>query len=200
MIFQRGQTEKIVPEPSETWCIYRIYGIGKSYVGMSKDPLRRFEEHLTGKGNKLLLFDIVNLGLSSFSFEILAEMKTDDKEIVENAEDYYITKFNALSPMGYNLRMNRTLVPNGSTNTDNFEISGKFVFSDGTNKYFSVGEFTSSRSYQTLLNLPRTDSIVSKKKFKFKYFQIKIDTERQFQMGQSYELNMKMWDGELIII
>ena len=200
MIFQRGETERIVNEPSETWYIYRIFGIGKSYVGMSKDPLQRFEQHLTGKGSQLLLHDIVNLGLSSFSFEILSEIKTDDKEMVEQSEDYYITKFNALHPLGYNLRMNRTLVANGTTDTDNFEISGKFVFSDGTNKYFSVGEFTSSRSYQTLLNLPRTDSIVSKKKFKFKYFQIKIETERQFQMGQSYELNMKLWDGELIII
>ena len=197
MFFERKNAE--IPDPSEKYFIYRIFGINKSYVGMSKDPLRRFEEHLTGKGSQLLLFDIVNLGLSSYSFEILATIK-GDKDMVEQSEDYYITKFNALSPMGYNLRMNRTLVANGTTDTDNFEISGKFVFSDGTNKYFSVGEFTSSRSYQTLLNLPRTDSIVSKKKFKFKYFQIKIDTERQFQMGQSYELNMKMWDGELIII
>ena len=198
MFFERKNVE--IPEPSQTYYIYRIFGIGKSYVGMSKDPLQRFEQHLTGQGSQLLLHDIVNLGLSSYSFEILATIKTDDKEMVENMEDYYITKFNALHPLGYNLRMNRTLVANGITNTDNFEISGKFVFSDGTNKYFSVGEFTSSRSYQTLLNLPRTDSIVSKKKFKFKYFQIKIDTERQFQMGQSYELNMKLWDGELIII
>ena len=165
MIFQRGEIERIVNEPSQSYFIYRIFGIGKSYVGMSKDPLRRFEDHLTGKGSQLLLFDIVNLGLSSFSFEILSEMKTDDKEMVEQSEDYYITKYNALHPLGYNLRMNRTLVANGITNSDNFEISGKFVFSDGTNKYFSVGEFTSSRSYQTLLNLPRTDSIVSKKKF-----------------------------------
>ena len=198
MYFERKNAE--ISEPSETYFIYRIFGIGKSYVGMSKDPLQRFEQHLTGQGSQLLLQDIVNLGLSSFSFEILAEIKTDDKEIVEQSEDYYITKFNALSPMGYNLRMNRELVANGITDTDNFEISGKFVFSDGNNKYFSVGEFTSSRSYQTLLNLPRTDSIVSKKKFRFKYFQIKIETERVFQMGQSYELNMKLWDGELIII
>ena len=198
MFFERKNAE--IPEPSETYFIYRIFGINKSYVGQSKDPLQRWEQHLTGKGSQLLLHDIVNLGLSSFSFEILATIKTDDKEMVEQSEDYYITKYNALSPLGYNLRMNRTLVANGITDSNNFEISGKFVFSDGTNKYFSVGEFTSSRSYQTLLNLPRTDSIVSKKKFKFKYFQIKIDTEQVFQMGQSYELNLKMWDGELIII
>ena len=197
MYFERKNAE--ISEPSETYFIYRIFGIGKSYVGMSKDPLQRFEQHLTGQGSQLLLQDIVNLGLSSFSFEILAEIK-GDKLAVENMEDYYITKFNALSPMGYNLRMNRTLVANGITDTDNFEISGKFVFSDGNNKYFSVGEFTSSRSYQTLLNLPRTDSIVSKKKFRFKYFQIKIETERQFQMGQTYELNLKLYENELIII
>jgi hypothetical protein len=198
MFFERKNEE--ISEPSETYFIYRIFGIGKSYVGMSKDPLRRFSEHLEGHGSQLLLHDIVNLGLSSFSFEILATMKTNDKEMVEQSEDYYITKFNCLHPMGYNLRMNRTLVANGITDIESFDISGKFVFSDGNNKYFSVGEFTSSRSYQTLLNLPRTDSIVSKKKFKFKYFQIRIDTERVFQMGQSYELNMKLYDGELIII
>ena len=198
MFFERKNVE--IPEPSETYFIYRIFGIGKSYVGMSKDPLQRFEQHLTGKGSQLLLHDIVNLGLSSYSFEILAELKTDDKEMVENMEDYYITKYNALHPLGYNLRMNRTLVANGITDSNNFEISGKFVFSDGTNKYFSVGEFTSSRSYQTLLNLPLCSSIKQKRKFKFQYIEIKIETEQVFQMGQSYELNLKLYEDFLIII
>ena len=198
MFFERKNVE--IPEPSETWCIYRIYGIGKSYVGMSKDPLRRFEDHLTGKGSQLLLFDIVNLGLSSYSFEILAEMKTDDKEMVEQSEDYYITKYNSLSPMGYNLRMNRTLVPNGSTNSESFNISAKFVHGSGNNKYFSVGQFSNARSYQTLLNLPLCSSIKQKRKYKFAYIEIRIDTERQFQIGQSYELNLKLYEQELIII
>ena len=61
MIFQRGETERIVNEPSEKYYIYRIFGIGKSYVGMSKDPLRRFEEHLTGKGSQLLLHDCLKI-------------------------------------------------------------------------------------------------------------------------------------------
>ena len=200
MIFQRGEIEKIVPEPSETYFIYRIFGIGKSYVGMSKDPLRRFEDHLTGKGSQLLLHDIVNLGLSSFSFEILSEIKTDDKEMVEQSEDYYITKYNSLHPMGYNLRMNRTLVANGTTNSESFNISAKFVHGSGNNKYFSVGQFSNARSYQTLLNLPLCSSIKQKRKYKFAYIEIRIDTERQFQIGQSYELNLKLWDGELIII
>jgi group I intron endonuclease len=198
MFFERKNAE--ISEPSETYYIYRISGIGKSYVGMSKDPLQRFEQHLTGQGSQLLLHDIVSLGLSSFSFEILAEMKTDDKEMVEQSEDYYITKFNCLQPLGYNLRMNRTLVANGMTNSESFEISAKFVHGSGNNKFFCVGEYSRSRDYQTLLNLPRTDSIVSKKKYKFKYFQIKIETERQFQIGQTYELNLKLYENELIII
>jgi hypothetical protein len=120
--------------------------------------------------------------------------------MVEQSEDYYITKFNCLQPLGYNLRMNRTLVANGMTNSESFEISAKFVHGSGNNKFFSVGEYSRSRDYQTLLNLPRTDSIVSKKKYKFKYFQIKIETERQFQIGQTYELNLKLYENELIII
>jgi group I intron endonuclease len=198
MFFERKNAE--ISEPSETYFIYRIFGIGKSYVGMSKDPLQRFEQHLTGQGSQLLLHDIVNLGLSSFNFEILATMKTNDKIMVEQSEDYYITKFNCLQPLGYNLRMNRTLVANGMTNSESFEISAKFVHGSGNNKFFSVGEYSRSRDYQTLLNLPRTDSIVSKKKYKFKYFQIKIETERQFQIGQTYELNLKLYENELIII
>ena len=198
MFFERKNVE--IPEPSETYFIYRIFGIGKSYVGMSKDPLQRFEQHLTGKGSQLLLHDIVNLGLSSYSFEILAELKTDDKEMVENMEDYYITKYNALHPMGYNLRMNRTLVPNGSTNSESFNISAKFVHGSGNNKYFSVGQFSNARSYQTLLNLPLCSSIKQKRKFKFAYIEIKIETEQVFQMGQSYELNLKLYENELIII
>ena len=198
MFFERKNAE--ISEPSETYFIYRIFGIGKSYVGMTTNVLRRFEEHLTGKGSQLLLHDIVNLGLSSFSFEILSEIKTDDKEMVEQSEDYYITKYNSLSPMGYNLRMNRTLVVNGTTDSERFNISAKFVHGSGNNKYFSVGQFSNARSYQTLLNLPLCSSIKQKRKFKFQYIEIRIDTEQVFQMGQSYELNLKMWDGELIII
>ena len=197
MFFERKNAE--ISEPSETYFIYRIFGIGKSYVGMTTNVLRWCNEHLEGKGSQLLLHDIVNLGLSSYSFEILTEIK-GDKLAVENMEDYYITKFNALSPMGYNLRMNRTLVPNGTTNSDNFEISAKFVHGSGNKKKFSVGQFSNARSYQTLLNLPLCSSIKQKRKFKFAYIEIKIETEQVFTMGQSYELNLKLYENELIII
>ena len=140
------------------------------------------------------------MGLSSFSFEILVELKIDDKLAVENMEDYYITKYNSLSPQGYNLRMNWTLVANGLTNSESFNISAKFVHGSGNNKYFSVGQFSNARSYQTLLNLPLCSSIKQKRKFKFAYIEIKIETEQVFQMGQSYELNLKLYEDFLIII
>ena len=59
MIFQRGANSIEISEPNENFFIYRISGNNKSYVGMSKDVITRFEQHLTGKGSQLLLHDIV---------------------------------------------------------------------------------------------------------------------------------------------
>ena len=102
MIFNRGINEINVPEPNDHYYIYRISGPIKSYVGMSKDVLARFEQHLCGRGSQLLLHDIVDLGIKAFKFEILAEINAD-KSIVLDVEDLFITKFNSLSPNGYNL-------------------------------------------------------------------------------------------------
>ena len=199
MIFTRGSNSIEVNEPNDNYFIYRISGNGKSYVGMSKDVITRFEQHLCGKGSQLLLHDIVDLGIKSFKFEILAEIKAD-KAIVLDLEDIYITKFNCLSPMGYNLRMNRQLVANGNTDPNSFSISGKFVHGSGNIKYFSIGEFTNSRSYQTLLNLPLSCCIKQKRKFKYAYIELCIETERDFQISETYELNLRLYNNELMII
>ena len=199
MIFTRGMNSIEVNEPNDNYFIYRISGNGKSYVGMSKDVITRFEQHLCGKGSQLLLYDIVDLGIKAFKFEILAEINAD-KSIVLDLEDIYITKFNCLSPMGYNLRMNRQLVSNGNTDPHSFSISAKYVHGSGNMKFFSVGEFTNSRSYQTLLNLPLVGCIKQKRKFKYAYIEISIETERDFQISETYELNLRLYNNELMII
>ena len=199
MIFTRGMNSIEVNEPNDNYFIYRISGNGKSYVGMSKDVIARFEQHLTGRGSQLLLHDIVDLGIKAFKFEILAEINAD-KSIVLDVEDLFITKFNSLSPNGYNLRMNRTLVPNGATDPNSFSISAKYVHGSGNVKYFSIGEFTNSRSYQILLNLPLACCIKQKRKFKYAYIEISIETERDFQISETYELNLRLYNNELMII
>ena len=85
MIFQRGSNSIEISEPNyENYFIYRISGPIKSYIGMTKNVLARFEQHLTGRGSQLLLHDIVDLGIKSFKFEILAEINAD-KSIVLGA-------------------------------------------------------------------------------------------------------------------
>jgi hypothetical protein len=199
MIFTRGANEINVPEPDEHYFIYRISGNNKSYVGMSKDVIARFDQHLTGRGSQLLLHDIVDLGIKSFKFEILAEINAD-KSIVLDIEDIYITKFNCLSPNGYNLRMNHQLVVNGTTNPDSFAISCKFVHANGNMKFFSIGQYTNSRSYQTLINLPLANCIKQKKKFKYDYIELSIETDKIFQINETYELNLRLYQNELLII
>jgi hypothetical protein len=199
MIFTRGANEINVFEPNEHFFIYRISGNNKSYVGMTKDIIRRFNEHLCGKGSQLLLHDIVDFGIKAFKFEILAEINAD-KNIVLDVEDIYITKFNCLHPLGYNLRMNRSLVTNGETNPNSFMISAKFVHANGNVKYFSIGQYTNSRSYQTLLNLPLASCIKEKKKFKYDYIEISVETDKVFQINETYELSLRLYQNELLII
>ena len=185
-----------VPEP--THYIYKITnesqasGTGKSYIGQTCNIQRRICEHLTGEGSRPLLQDITKHGVGKFTFEVLRCLY--DEPHLDHLEDYYIRVFNSLAPNGYNLRLNAQIEPNFDDVETTFTIQAKFVFKNGIHKVFSVSEFTQARAYQTLTNLKathQTNMCRKKKKGKFRYFELKIDSNRDFDKGKIYELNVK---------
>lgn len=166
---------------------------GKCYIGQTKNIQQRLEQHLSGQGSKPLLQDLVKYGISEFSFDVIDQI-FDLSRDVDALEDGYIEKHDCLFPNGYNLRFNRSLCPTEDiSGFDNIQVSAKFVFSDGIHAVFSIGEFTQSRSYQTLLNLKNsvsTNMLRKKKTSKFKYLELRIDNygERKFEQNTIYQL------------
>lgn len=78
--------------------LYKITNLdnGKAYIGVSKDPDRRFNAHLTGYGSRALKEDL----LSTFKTEILV---IGSKEYIYDLEIKAIAKFSTLIPKGYNI-------------------------------------------------------------------------------------------------
>lgn len=74
---------------------------GKSYIGQSIHCGKRLDEHY--KGNQFIDQIIQLEGIQNFTFEIL---KVVAKEELSLWEDYFIIKYNALFPNGYNKRYN----------------------------------------------------------------------------------------------
>ena len=185
-----------VPEP--THYIYKITnesqasGTGKSYIGQTCNIQRRICEHLSGDGSRPLLQDITKHGVGKFTFEVLRCLYEEPH--IEHIEDYYIKVFNTLEPNGYNLRLNAPIVANDADVETTFKVNAKFVFKNGIHKVFSVSEFTQARGYQTLTNLKatyQTNMCRKKKKTKFSYFELKIESNRDFEKGEVYDLNVK---------
>jgi group I intron endonuclease len=77
----------------------------KSYIGFSEDAQIRWNDHINGKGSKLVYAAIQKYGIKNFTFEILSN------ETVEH-EDRYIQEYNTMSPNGYNLVEGGGLPPN----------------------------------------------------------------------------------------
>jgi hypothetical protein len=165
----------------------------KVYIGQTKDIKRRIENHLQGKGSPKLLQDIVKQGIETFEFEVLhiAYSPCD----MDNLEDTEIQKHDCLHPLGYNLRVNRSIEANGEAiDLNNFSIQGKFVFQSSEQKCFSIGECSLARSYQTLLNIKEnteTAKIKKMKHFKFKYLELRIESDITYIVGQTYDLSLK---------
>ena len=84
--------------------IYRITNTinNKKYIGVTTDPDRRKNEHLSGttKGSKLIHRAIKKYGKDFFNFEIL--VKGEETELY-NLEPIYIIQENAKVPHGYNI-------------------------------------------------------------------------------------------------
>ena len=83
--------------------IYKITNTitGKSYIGHSKDILRRWAQHrFDAKTKELPLYRAIRkYGIENFDFSILEECKIKDLSV---REDYYVNKFNSYIPNGYN--------------------------------------------------------------------------------------------------
>ena len=80
--------------PENTFFIYKITckQNDKSYIGLTKNYNKRFEDHLTGSGSKPLLYDLVNFGINQFNFEILEMLnKTQKKQKSEKKNLSFFT-------------------------------------------------------------------------------------------------------------
>jgi group I intron endonuclease len=84
------------------WCLYTITNKvnGKQYIGISSRVARRWVEHKSGHGSKLVYQAIKKYGLDSLEFDILCEGCEGD---IKKLEVAMIAKHNTLAPNGYNL-------------------------------------------------------------------------------------------------
>lgn len=195
IIIQRnnGSIELELPEP--TIYFYRFHNTqnDKSYVGRTKNPARRISQHMSGEGSPALLADLVNYGREAFDITIIDTGCSDEEANYDILEDYYIRKFNAVS-LGYNLRYNAPIVPNGEyIDLNEIRVCAKYNFVRNNRSIFSVGQFTQADSYQVLCNvveqLGDTPYIpITQKKKKFHYFELQCEGEGSYVPGQTYEL------------
>ena len=146
-----------------------------SYVGQTKNIPRRISQHLDGEGSQLLLKDLVEHGRKAFTIEILEVLATDDAEIVASVEDKYIERLDCIHPKGFNLRLNRELVANGTADLSCLEITAKYVFQSEGKLCFTVGECSQHRSYQKLLNAGNLPNLKKKRKFSFNFFELTLE-------------------------
>lgn len=191
-------SENIELKLPELTYIYRFCShTGKSYVGQTKNISRRISQHLDGGGSQLLLKDLVEHGRKSFTVEILEVLSTDDPAVVASVEDSYIERLDCIHPLGYNLRLNRELIPNGQpVNLSNIEISAKYVFESGGKHCFTVGACSQHRSYQTLCNSGSLPGLTKKRNSGFEFFEIRIEPcEYVFHPSGIYEMTLKHENG-----
>ncbi len=84
------------------WCLYTIENQvnGKRYIGISSKVVRRWIEHKSGHGSKIVYQAIKKYGLDSLKFDILCEGCEED---IKKLEIAMIEKYNTVAPGGYNL-------------------------------------------------------------------------------------------------
>lgn len=172
--------------------IYRISNSlnDKSYIGQTTNITRRITEHLTGSGSHLLLVDLVKQGVKQFDFEVLDIIYTDID--VSALEDRYIKEYDSLCPNGYNQCINAPIVPDGDSSNE-LDITGKYVYSTPTYHVFTIGEHTQARSYQSLINLKNnfdTTMLIKRKRGKFYYFELRVESDRQFVKNKTYTMRI----------
>ncbi len=84
------------------WCLYTVVNQvnGKQYIGISSRVARRWVEHKSGHGSKLIYQAIKKYGLDALKFDIFCE---GCEENIKKLEVAMIEKYNTLAPGGYNL-------------------------------------------------------------------------------------------------
>jgi group I intron endonuclease len=84
------------------WCLYTITNQvnGKQYIGITSRVARRWIEHKSGQGSKLVYQAKKKYGIEALKFDILCEGCEED---IKNLEVTMIEKYNTLAPSGYNL-------------------------------------------------------------------------------------------------
>ena len=194
---QRATTTIQLNLPEPTVYIYRFQCLttDQMYIGMTKDPERRVQEHLDGKGSPHLLRALVDYGLNDFNIQIIDMICLDDEEVILALEDSWIRKCNSLHPLGLNMRLNAEIIPNNDfVDLSNLLISAKYVFSANNKHVFTIGQYTLARNYQTLTNLiaqHKSTSLIHKKKGDFKYIQLCISSNQDYVKDEIYELNLR---------
>ena len=73
---------------------------GKNYIGQSVHIERRWQEHCLPSARSAIAKAIQKYGKNNFSFEILEQCTIGE---LDNREDYYMKKYNSLTPNGYNV-------------------------------------------------------------------------------------------------
>ena len=171
----------------------------KSYVGRTNNVIRRFDEHLHASGSLSLLDSIIDYGIKSFTFEILDTSSSEDKELLDMIEDYYIKKHDALN--GFNKRLNCPIVKNEDTIPDIIQIKAKYICRDEDRHLFTVGECSNAKHYQVLTNIKEdnSSSIIKKTMNDYNYYQLEINADEKFKTNQMYDLQLKYEDYKLNI-
>jgi group I intron endonuclease len=84
------------------WYLYTITNQvnGKQYIGISSRVARRWIEHKSGHGSKLVYQAIKKYGLDALKFDIFCEACEED---IKKLEVAMIEKYDTLAPGGYNL-------------------------------------------------------------------------------------------------
>jgi len=201
MIIKRPSHNHIqVDTPTPTTFIYKITNTAtrQCYVGRTCDVERRIDEHLHAKGCLALLDSLVDHGIGNFTFEVLDSCCSHDEQLLGLLEDYYILQCDALLPAGFNQRLNRSIEPNGERVdlSQPLSLHAKHVFSRAGILYFTVGEWTSARSYQLLANVADRlhEGAVSKKEAGgHNYYEVRVRWEPElpdYDRGERYDLQL----------
>lgn len=178
---------KITPK-KPTHYIYKFTNKAnnKCYIGQTKNPEVRIQQHLTGEGSKSLLTDLVEYGIKQFKIEIIDSTATQD--FIDDLEDLYITKYDSIAN-GYNMTMNRhpkviTIDPN------DMSISAKCV-GDG---FYTIGLNSQYLSYQKLISLPENVPMMKRTYNGFQYIKIRISgtPPEPHTHGKTYEFNVRL--------
>lgn len=152
----------------------------KSYIGKSKDYIKRFEKHkkLAKKFVNRVLYDAINkYGIENFDLILIEEIFINDQNYINTREIFWIERENTLYPNGYNM----TTGGDGGYTLANWDEEAKL------NLYKRQAEkrtgFRHSTETKTLISLKHkenwnkvslTDKAIHNKKISIKYKELGI--------------------------